>query len=132
MTTKGSSEADGKPTWKSKFTDEQLERKRQVDRITQRRTRQKSKQVVAQLQEKKNMLSSGDHKGLLERMMAENEDLTSKLKDFQARLDQIHRISNVSNPVELYRPVGLRSTLSWLDSTPTAEDMAADVRKMFS
>ncbi|GKZ26813.1 hypothetical protein AbraCBS73388_003200, partial [Aspergillus brasiliensis] len=66
-TKKGSSGADEKPTWKSKFTDEQLERKRQVDRITQRRTRQKSKQVAAQLQEKMKMLSSGDHKVLLER-----------------------------------------------------------------
>lgn len=128
----GASEADGTPTWKSKLSDEQLKRKRQVDRISQRRTRQKSKQVAVQLQEKMTLLSSGDHKGLLERMMAENEELTGKLKHFQTRLDHIHRLSkecldlgDVSNSAALHRPVGL-------DSTPMADEMVGDVGQMFS
>ncbi|KAH8430910.1 uncharacterized protein LDX57_008574 [Aspergillus melleus] len=138
-TTKGPSGADGKPTWKSKFTDKQLERKRQVDRISQRRTRQNSKQVAAQLQEKMNLLSSGDHKGLLEQMLAENEGLTSKLNLFQNRLDQIHRLSNeclevedVPNPARGHRSVGRSLTSSGFDSTPMGDGIPADVGKMFS
>ncbi|KAK1146782.1 hypothetical protein N8T08_002543 [Aspergillus melleus] len=127
-TTKGSSEAGGNQTWKSKFTDKQLERKRQVDRISHRRTRQNSKQVVAHLQEKMNLLSSGDHKGLLE-----YEGLTSKLNLFQNRLNQIHRLSkecleveDVPNPARVHRSVGLMSTPSQYDSTSMAAQLLQD------
>ncbi|GKZ27922.1 hypothetical protein AbraCBS73388_006755 [Aspergillus brasiliensis] len=56
---------------------------------------------------------------------------------FQTRLDQIRRLSggidvDVPNSVELYRPVGLRLTPSRLDSTPMADEMASDVRRVFS
>ncbi|PYH85240.1 hypothetical protein BO82DRAFT_266429, partial [Aspergillus uvarum CBS 121591] len=92
-TAPGSLKVDRKAAWKSKFSDEQLERERHVDRISQRRTRRKSKQDAAQLQEKMNLLSSGDHQGLLERTLMENDGLKSKLNLLQARLGQIHRIS---------------------------------------
>ncbi|KAJ5350810.1 hypothetical protein N7541_008537 [Penicillium brevicompactum] len=86
-----------KQSWKAKFSDKQLERKRQLDRINQRRTRQQSKQSTALLKDKVDLLMQGDHKTLLERMMAENEAMRAKLNVFQAKFEHVHQISRESS-----------------------------------
>ncbi|KAE8368906.1 hypothetical protein BDV27DRAFT_153540 [Aspergillus caelatus] len=78
-----SSTATSNQSWKLKFNDRQLERKRQADRVTQRRMREKSKQTAAAFKEKMNLLMDGNHNALIERTLAENQTLMAKLKMFQ-------------------------------------------------
>ncbi|OOO08044.1 Protein of unknown function DUF3425 [Aspergillus oryzae] len=88
-----SSTTTSNQSWKLKFNDRQLERKRQADRITQRRMREPSKQTAAAFKEKMELLMDGNHKALVERTLAENEDLVAKVKTFQAKFEQIYLAS---------------------------------------
>ncbi|OGM49898.1 hypothetical protein ABOM_001528 [Aspergillus bombycis] len=87
------STATSNQSWKLKFNERQLERKRQADRITQRRMREQSKQTAAVFQEKLNLLMDGDYKALMERTLAENEALVAKLNTFRAKFEHIYSAS---------------------------------------
>ncbi|RFU25240.1 hypothetical protein B7463_g11104, partial [Scytalidium lignicola] len=78
------------PTWKSRFNQKQLERKRLADRISQRRARRQSREAAAELEQSLSLLQDGDLKGLLQRTIAENNALRAKLNKFQTKLESIH------------------------------------------
>ncbi|KAJ5739423.1 hypothetical protein N7533_012207 [Penicillium manginii] len=82
-----------KQSWKANFSQKQLERKRHVDRISQRRNRQKSKETATLFKDKMDLLVEGDHKTLLERMSMENDAMKAKLDMFKAKFEHVHRIS---------------------------------------
>ncbi|KAL2831873.1 hypothetical protein BJY01DRAFT_226378 [Aspergillus pseudoustus] len=82
-----------KPSWKAGLSENQLEKKRQKDRINQRRSREQSKQVANLFKDKMDLLMKGDHKSLIERMMLDNEAMSTKVTTLRSKLEQIYRVS---------------------------------------
>ncbi|KIX08848.1 uncharacterized protein Z518_03505 [Rhinocladiella mackenziei CBS 650.93] len=75
--------------WKAKFTKKQLERKRLVDRVGQKRTRQLLKRSVAQLEEKVHLLVQGEHNTLLRNLIEENAAFRAALDRYETRMETI-------------------------------------------
>ncbi|KAL3451111.1 hypothetical protein BJX65DRAFT_234837 [Aspergillus insuetus] len=91
---KRSSNATGsKPSWKASLSEDQLEKKREKDRIHQRRTRHQSKEVATLFKDKMDLLMNGDHKTLLQSMAVDNEVLRTKITVLRSKLDHIHSAS---------------------------------------
>ena len=88
--------ARGKPTeWKDRFTDRQLERKRLVDRVGQRRTRDQLKKTVADLTERVELLSQAHSDTIIERLLAENDQLRERFNECNAKIAAIQQLQDV-------------------------------------
>ncbi|KAM3414126.1 hypothetical protein BST61_g10784 [Cercospora zeina] len=72
--------------WKAKFSQQQLEKKRFMDRRSRKKSRQNSKQTVAELEEQLQLLLSGDHASVILQLREENRTLRTRLSQYQARL----------------------------------------------
>jgi hypothetical protein len=80
--------------WKDRFTPRQLERKRKVDRVGQRRTREQLKKSVTELTARVELLTQGQDNIIVDRLIAQNEELNSKFMDIKTRLTSIQELSN--------------------------------------
>ncbi|KAF4551473.1 Hypothetical protein D9617_13g099730 [Elsinoe fawcettii] len=78
-----------KPSWKRRFTPEQLERKRQVDRIAQQKLRSQSKQTTKQLESRLQLAISGEHSALIQSLLDENADLRKTIEHYRSCLDGV-------------------------------------------
>ncbi|RSL82688.1 hypothetical protein CEP51_005005 [Fusarium floridanum] len=75
--------------WKDRFTDEQLQRKRAADRLGHKKSRQRSKQTVAELEQRLRMVLEGERGTLITQLLEENAALRHKLNFYQCRLETI-------------------------------------------
>ncbi|KAJ9144527.1 hypothetical protein NKR23_g5885 [Pleurostoma richardsiae] len=80
-------------SWKKRLTPKQLEKKRQSDRLSQRRTRGQARRTMAELEERLRLLASGEHETLINRLLAENEMLRSKLNHYQSKMEAMYLCS---------------------------------------
>ncbi|KAF2213723.1 hypothetical protein CERZMDRAFT_83832 [Cercospora zeae-maydis SCOH1-5] len=72
--------------WKAKFSQQQLDKKRWMDRRKRKKSRQNSKQTVAELEEQLQLLLSGDHASVILQLREENRTLRTRLSQYQTRL----------------------------------------------
>jgi hypothetical protein len=79
--------------WKNRFTQSQLERKRHVDRLGQRRTRDQLKKTVADLTERVELLTRAQGSVIIERLMSENEELREQVSECKSKISTIHQMS---------------------------------------
>jgi len=79
--------------WKDRFTEKQLERKRQVDRVGQRRTREQLKRTVTDLAKRVELLSQAHGNVIIERLLAENDQLKERLNDCRNKISSIQQLS---------------------------------------
>ncbi|KEF54131.1 uncharacterized protein A1O9_09926 [Exophiala aquamarina CBS 119918] len=80
--------------WKDRFTERQLERKRHVDRVGQRRTRNQLKKTVADLTDMVELLTQAQGNVIIDRLMKENDELRSKLNDYKTKMFSIQQLSS--------------------------------------
>ncbi|KIW99580.1 uncharacterized protein Z518_11319 [Rhinocladiella mackenziei CBS 650.93] len=80
---------EGKGNWKTKFTPQQLDRKRLVDRVGQRRNRELVKRKVTVLEERLRQAVRGDHNVLFQNLVEENSNLRSTLDKFETKMETI-------------------------------------------
>jgi hypothetical protein len=80
--------------WKDRFTPRQLERKRIIDRVGQRRTREQLKKTVAELTARVELLTQGQDNIIIDRLISQNEELNAKYIDLKARLTSIQQLSH--------------------------------------
>ncbi|KIX06655.1 uncharacterized protein Z518_04631 [Rhinocladiella mackenziei CBS 650.93] len=102
--------ASEKPSWKQRFTHQQLERKRYMDRIGQRRTRMHLKRTVTALEERLSLLLEQQPDILIQQLMAENEMLQASLSNMESRMGMILQCSRES----------LEESANWNTSTAVA------------
>ncbi|KAH7211341.1 hypothetical protein DER44DRAFT_193630 [Fusarium oxysporum] len=75
--------------WKSRFTQQQLERKRATDRAGHKKSRQRSKLATAELEERLRLAVAGDRSTLINQLLDDNARLQSKLDFYRAQLESI-------------------------------------------
>jgi hypothetical protein len=80
--------------WKERFTTHQLGRKRTMDRVPQRRTREQLKKTVVELSARVELLTQGQDNIIIDRLIAQNEELNARFMDVKARLTSIQELSN--------------------------------------
>lgn len=66
-------------SWKRRFNPTQLERKRRSDRLNQRLTRKQTKEYIAELEKRIQILIHGEHETLINQLIKENNDLRASL-----------------------------------------------------
>ena len=76
-------------SWRDRFSQEQLEKKRVVDRLGQRKARRQSKQTVAALEERVRQLLAGEQNNLVQTLMDENAALRAELSRYKGMLEAI-------------------------------------------
>lgn len=76
-------------SWKEKFSNKQLERERQADRINQQRARQRSRQTVAELESKINILLEGSDGPVVRKLLDKDAALKAKFDHCRMRLGSI-------------------------------------------
>ena len=79
--------------WKERYTEEQLEKKRLADRLSQQRLRRESKRAVADLEERLELSIRGEHATLIRRLLNENSMLRSVVSHYRSRLGDIMVLS---------------------------------------
>ncbi|KAK0389995.1 hypothetical protein NLU13_3568 [Sarocladium strictum] len=75
--------------WKSRFTQEQLDRKRATDRAAHKKSRQRSKLATAELEQRLQLAVAGDRGTLINRLLADNARLQRSLDFYRSRLETI-------------------------------------------
>ncbi|KIX09047.1 uncharacterized protein Z518_00125 [Rhinocladiella mackenziei CBS 650.93] len=75
--------------WKKKMNERQLERKRVMDRLGQRRARQQVKRNVAQLEDRLAAVLRGDHNSLVRQLVQENAALWATVERYELKLESI-------------------------------------------
>ncbi|KAH6967584.1 hypothetical protein BKA56DRAFT_169300 [Ilyonectria sp. MPI-CAGE-AT-0026] len=76
-------------SWKNRFSDKQLERKRLSDRLNQRRTRKQTKEYVAELEKRLDLLTRGEQPTLLSQLIEENRMLRASLTRCQTKMGTV-------------------------------------------
>lgn len=74
---------------KKRFKPKQLERKRLVDRLAQRRTRKQLKDHVADLENRVGMLARGEHEALIRHITRENDKLRASLNRYKCKMEAV-------------------------------------------
>jgi hypothetical protein len=77
------------PDWKVRFSEKQLERKRLSDKISQRRLRQQSKRIGAELECRLQLLTDGQTATLINQMQQENALLRAKIWRYRFQMESI-------------------------------------------
>lgn len=83
-----------KPTWKSRFSEQQLERKRQVDRAGQQKLRRQSKETTKQLEERVRLAVKEEHAALVQSLLEENARLKRTIDRYRTRLEDVAALVN--------------------------------------
>jgi hypothetical protein len=73
-------------SWKCRFTPEQLERKRKVDRIGQQKLRRQSTQKTKKLEERLQLAVTGEHSDLVQSLLEENAKLRKAIGYYRSCL----------------------------------------------
>lgn len=76
-------------SWKRRFNPSQLERKRLSDRLNQRRTRKQTKEYVAELEKRIQILTRGTHETLIDQLIKENNVLRASLSGHRANTEAV-------------------------------------------
>lgn len=79
--------------WKDRYTEQQLEKKRRADRLSQQRLRKESKRAVAELEERLHLSTQGDNTALIRCLLDENARLRSELTQYRSRMANILALS---------------------------------------
>lgn len=90
-------------SWKRRFNPTQLERKRRSDRLNQRLTRKQTKEYIAELEKRIQILIHGEHETLINQLIKENNDLRASLSRQQTKTEEtISRARECLEGGELY------------------------------
>jgi len=76
-----------KPSWKDKYSQKQLEKKRWLDRRHRKKARQQSKLTAAELEEQLQLVLTGEQGTLIRRLREENARLQARLAQYQAKTE---------------------------------------------
>lgn len=78
-----------KINWKDKYSENQLKKKRWLDRRNRKKARQQSKLTAAELEEQLQLVLTGEQGALVNRLKEENMRLRTKLGQYQSKLENI-------------------------------------------
>lgn len=76
-------------SWKDRYTEKQLEKKRLADRLSQQKLRRESKRAVAELEQRLQLSIRGENAALIRQLLDENARLHSAISHYRSRLEDI-------------------------------------------